>query len=74
MSLTTIAVFAAAYVAVLVVVMALLTSARRADVHAQREHEALVRSLTPRTSGRFAGREDRIAEPTPERTALRRIG
>ena len=74
MSLTIVAVFAAVYITVLVVVMALLSAAKRADARAQREHEALVRSLTTREPGRFTTREDPATERAPDRTPLRRIG
>ena len=46
MSLTTIVMFALGYLAVLIVVMCMLVSAKRADERVQEEHDALVRSMT----------------------------
>ena len=66
----TIATFAAGYVAVMVLVLALMKAGKRADARAQKEHEAFVRSMTPRPSTRFARREDPAREDAP----LRRIG
>ena len=62
----TIAAFAAGYLAVVVLVLALMRAGKRADARAQHEHEALVRSMTPRASARFTRQEDpdrEIAEP-----------
>ena len=46
MSLTTIALFALGYLAVLLVVICMLVAAKRADERAHEEHDALVRSMT----------------------------
>jgi hypothetical protein len=69
-SIPIVAVFVLGYLAMIVVVLALMRSAKHADARAEREHEALVRSLSTRRTGRFAERED----PARERVPLRRIG
>ena len=63
MSLTTIAVFALGYLAVLVLVLSVLATAKRADERAQEEHDALVRSMTPEAPPHLASVDD-LAHPS----------
>jgi hypothetical protein len=61
-SLITIVLFAGGYLAVVALALSLFACAKRADQRAQREHEALVRSMTGRFSRQASGREDSVRD------------
>jgi hypothetical protein len=69
-SLPTIALIALAYVALLVVIIAVLRAAGRADDRASREYEKLARPPAPRKVRRFASRKS----ADRKRDKLRRTG
>jgi hypothetical protein len=69
MSLTTIVLFAVAYVVVVAFVLSLLVCAKRADRAAQREHEALVRSMTGRGPLTVVRHDDRLGDIAARRRA-----
>ena len=79
MSLPIVVVFVLGYLVVVVIALALLRAARRADDRADREYAALMRETAAPRSGRFAKRKHPArAEPgadtAREQGPLRRIG